>query len=129
MHEEAGTRVWRHGLNACGDRRLQNLQESRLFFNTRNTGARHLLTLASGHCHFHTKIPKLRPTHSTVREKTELIRPGSMMDTREKPEKEQLQFDCQSYHVSLIDEAPLFPISSLRGNNCSVTLAYIWTAG
>lgn len=107
----------------------ENLEESQLFFITRNTGAWHLLTLASGHCHLHTKIPKVRPTHCTVSEKMELIHSGSVMDTREKSEKEQLQFDCQSYHVSLIEEAPLFPISSLRGNNCSVSLAYIWTAG
>lgn len=48
-----------------------------------------------------------------------------MMDAREKSEKEQLQFDCQSYHVPLIDEAPLFPVSSLRGNNCCVSGLYL----
>lgn len=48
-----------------------------------------------------------------------------MMDAREKSEKEQLQFDCQSYHVPLIDEAPLFPVSALRGNNCCVSGLYL----
>lgn len=116
-----------------GDRGLvavpRNLQQSRLFFNTRNSAAPTLTQAAIST----QRSPKARPTHPPTHPpdpewKTAPFHSGSLMDTREKSEEEQLQFACQSYHVSLLDEAPLFPVWSLRGSNCSVSLAYIWTA-
>lgn len=118
-----------------GDRGLivvpRNLQQSRLYFTTRNSAAPTLTQAAIST----QRSPKARPTHPPdpphppdPEWKTAPFHSGSLMDTREKSEEEQLQFACQSYHVSLLDEAPLFPVWSVRGSNCSVSLAYIWTA-